>query len=276
MRSTAKSLETTRSIVTKQASCASAKGFVLLHPIISVFSGCVLFFADTLCDHPCSCSGLSFNCAGANLTATWISERSVFSSNKPRRLRSLVLSLNNIILTPTLFRNFHWLGRLNLSHNLIDDVPDQSFVDLHNLFELDLRFNHMSSLRDNSLEGLQSLLKLDLRNNLLKTITQLQLVHLTSIKQLLITDNKIGVIGLNAFDSIPSLQVLSSDEYRFCCIAKQAQECTPEPDEFSSCEDLMANYTLQVRFSADISPRTSFRDECCMTLASIWPSSANW
>ena len=37
-----------------------------------------------------------------------------------------------------------------------------------------------------------------------------------------------------------------TDEFRFCCIAKGVEKCFPEPDEFSSCEDLMSNAFLRM------------------------------
>ena len=201
---------------------------------------------DPLCKRPCTCSGLNLHCTGANLTAPWISNASIQTFSQSRQLRSLILPYNKIILIPTLFLKLHWLGRLNISHNLINDIPAGSFRDLKNLFELDLSYNFISSLQKDSFKGLQSLIKLDIGNNLLRSLSKKQMVHLISIKHLIISNNIIGEVGLDAFDSISTLKVLNSDEYRFCCIAQQTEQCTPEPDEFSSCEDLMANYTLQV------------------------------
>ena len=47
-----------------------------------------------------------------------------------------------------------------------------------------------------------------------------------------------------------TLATLSSfrvtDEFRFCCAAHISGKCRPEPDEFSSCTDLMSNYVLRV------------------------------
>ena len=37
-----------------------------------------------------------------------------------------------------------------------------------------------------------------------------------------------------------------TDEFRFCCAARISGRCTPEPDEFSSCTELMSNYVLRV------------------------------
>jgi len=37
-----------------------------------------------------------------------------------------------------------------------------------------------------------------------------------------------------------------TDEFRFCCLARYVKQCEPQPDEFSSCEDLMSNIVLRV------------------------------
>ena len=43
-----------------------------------------------------------------------------------------------------------------------------------------------------------------------------------------------------------SLEELHTDAYAICCVASDVETCTPEADEFSSCNDLMANTTLQI------------------------------
>lgn len=37
-----------------------------------------------------------------------------------------------------------------------------------------------------------------------------------------------------------------TDEFRFCCLARNTRTCFPPPDEFSSCEDLMSNLVLRL------------------------------
>lgn len=48
------------------------------------------------------------------------------------------------------------------------------------------------------------------------------------------------------FHGITSLQSLTTDEFRFCCLVPSTEiDCNPKPDEFSSCEDLMSNLVLR-------------------------------
>lgn len=37
-----------------------------------------------------------------------------------------------------------------------------------------------------------------------------------------------------------------TDSVRFCCLASHVKNCLPQPDEFSSCEDLMSNHVLRI------------------------------
>lgn len=52
-------------------------------------------------------------------------------------------------------------------------------------------------------------------------------------------------MGPRLFHGMNSLQKLLTDEFRFCCLVPNSIQCLPEPDEFSSCEDLMSNLILR-------------------------------
>lgn len=54
---------------------------------------------------------------------------------------------------------------LNLQHNLIIRIPNNTFKHMTNLKVLDLSFNKLQSMNDQSFSGLGNLMKLDLNNN---------------------------------------------------------------------------------------------------------------
>ena len=91
-----------------------------------------------------------------------------------------------------------------------------------------------------------SLRKLDVSANLLGGLGADSLTGLPALQHLILEQNPLTDVTQDAFDQLPMLREINTDAFKFCCIAKQAAVCTPEPDEFSSCEDLMSNYTLQV------------------------------
>ncbi|XP_037784587.1 G-protein coupled receptor GRL101-like [Penaeus monodon] len=53
-------------------------------------------------------------------------------------------------------------------------------------------------------------------------------------------------MGRRLFSGLLKLDHLWTDEFRFCCLAREVRFCHPPPDEFSSCEDLMTNIMLRV------------------------------
>ncbi len=168
------------------------------------------------------------------------------SSSQERRLRGLLLSDNNLNLEANSFGNLHWLAKLDIQNNSIASLPAAVFNSLRNLRQLDLSQNLISVLPKDIFMGLVSLQKLDLDANNLQFLERETLQFLPSLLHLILINNPQLDMVQGTFDDVLSLQILNSDAYRFCCVAKDVPECTPEPDEFSSCEDLMANPALQI------------------------------
>jgi len=62
-----------------------------------------------------------------------------------------------------------------------------------------------------------------------------------------VTSRRNDVTG-DVFAGLTTLRLLDTDSFKFCCISPSGVErCRPPADEFSSCEDLMANDALQKR-----------------------------
>lgn len=169
-----------------------------------------------------------------------------------------------------MFRNLFRLVSLNLENNKLSELEEGSFIGLYNLRSLYLRGNQIQEIFPYALTGLSKLLTLDLSGQQLRSLYKLGFVGLRSVSRLdlsgnrieyvyggsfsgldsLLTldlsDNRISFIDGNAFSGLAKLSRLEVDEFRFCCLARDVQQCLPEPDEFSSCEDLMSNYLLRI------------------------------
>lgn len=91
-----------------------------------------------------------------------------------------------------------------------------------------------------------SLRVLDLSNNILSELTRDSLSGLSRISHLILLNNNLNIIPDDTLDDLTSLETINTDAFKFCCIAKHVPECTPQADEFSSCEDLMDSTPLQV------------------------------
>ncbi|RWS03618.1 G-protein coupled receptor GRL101-like protein, partial [Dinothrombium tinctorium] len=113
------------------------------------------------------------------------------------------------------------LKSLDLSNQMLENISQNAFLGLRSLLTLDLSHNNLYKLEDGVFNGLHSLRSLDLSNNFL------------------------SIISPRVFNGLTSLQVLATDEFKFCCLVNPSIQCSPEPDEFSSCEDLMSNIVLR-------------------------------
>ncbi|KAK6167360.1 hypothetical protein SNE40_021407 [Patella caerulea] len=139
-------------------------------------------------------------------------------------LRQLYLTGNKIqYIHPDSFVGLSHLRFLDLSNENLHILPQNAFVGLRNVFNLNLSRNHIQFINDGAFNGLKNLYLLD------------------------ISHNDVDMIQENVFHGIPKLKTLYTDEFRFCClVATMVDQCYPEPDEFSSCQNLMSNYILRI------------------------------
>ncbi|XP_048584032.1 G-protein coupled receptor GRL101 [Nematostella vectensis] len=140
-------------------------------------------------------------------------------------LRVLSLRGNNITSLQGLFQNCTNLTHLYLQDNKIEQIPDGVF------------------------NSLQSLRVLYLNNNKIKRISQDSFLGLVSLQTLYLRSNKISAITDDSFRSMAHLRHLTLDHFTLCCYASIALpnvDCKAPNDEFSSCDDLMKDKTLQV------------------------------
>ncbi|KAH3712735.1 hypothetical protein DPMN_072490, partial [Dreissena polymorpha] len=161
-------------------------------------------------------------------------------------LRTINLNGNKIReMTPYGFMGLSHLHALNLSYQSIQRLHQNTFSGLRNVRTLNLSHNAITFIEEGAFNGLAYLLSLDLSVNHLGTVQTNTFHGLGFLNSLDISKNDIDVIEENVFSGLKSLDYLLTDEFRFCCAARVVGRCLPEPDEFSSCTDLMSNYVLR-------------------------------
>ena len=237
------------------------------------------------CPVGCTCLGYFVNCSNAGLTARpnvttntraiilsknqiriskhifqhfyWLALLDMSYSNLTKLLPYSLIDLHNLlqldlsnnlitVLSVHTFYGLFRLERLNLLGNPITVIHPGAFDGLRHLGSLNLSNMYIQSIANSSFSGMPQLKSLSLASNNISFLHSLAFSHLTKLNALNIQGNTIGKVSHDVFDTMTSLKILETDAYKFCCIAPIATNCTPDPDEFSSCSDLLANQTLQV------------------------------
>ena len=164
-------------------------------------------------------------------------------------LYELDLSTNQITKLPVgLFRNLHNLVILKLDNNPLASIVPGSFKGLINVPTLALTDMQLTTLVSGVFGSMTSLRHLDISQSGIRTL-EVGLFHgLMALRSLDISKNEIELDPQKAdlFVNL-SLTFLRSDDYTFCCFAQLLDgedECLPEKDLFSSCEDLLSE-TIQ-------------------------------
>ena len=243
-------------------------------------------FCDFItCPKGCLCKGYVLNCSLKyldELPQITHQARSIHFQKKQLELTVttfmgyhsigyLDLSSNNLTsLPPSTFSNQSNLFSLNISNNHITYLESYSFWGLVNLKTLDISSNPLQvvqpsafmglnsisvldlsklaivQLKANSFKGLPKVHTLSLKGNKIKSIESGSFKGLLQLRVLYLENNEITDMPLDTFKPLNQLERIHTDAFKFCCLAGKKANCTPTPDEFSSCNDLMANPTLQI------------------------------
>ncbi|XP_052069608.1 toll-like receptor 4 [Mytilus californianus] len=105
---------------------------------------------------------------------------------------------------------------LNLQHNLIGEIPDNTFENMYNLKVLDLSFNKIGSINQQVFYGLCDLRHLKLKNNYLnnslsKRRANNSFEHLTNLTLLDLSYNNLQSINIQTFTGLANLKHLKLD-----------------------------------------------------------------
>ncbi|CAG2205667.1 unnamed protein product [Mytilus edulis] len=98
---------------------------------------------------------------------------------------------------------------LNLQHNLIIRIPNNTFKHMTNLKVLDLSFNKLQSMNDQSFSGLRNLMKLDLNNNMIRGgMSNKVFGSMKCLTDLDLSHNGLTRINEKTFVGLQNLQIL--------------------------------------------------------------------
>ena len=107
-----------------------------------------------------------------------------------RHLAVLELDHNNIKhLRNDSFHHLHSLRYLDLSNNFLTHLSPETFAPLNQLHALLLASNNLTSLAEHTFSGIHKITKIDLRNNSLKFIDSEQFSSMLMLKALFLNGN---------------------------------------------------------------------------------------
>ncbi|XP_072030112.1 uncharacterized protein [Amphiura filiformis] len=204
-------------------------------------------FCGTACPDGCVCVGLFYQCNDV----TWDSSK---AAQIPHDIRQLILT--NVNTSENLeglpaaldqifgfdIRDFQLLISLDLSSDGIVRLEPGIFSLNMNLRTLILKDNRIVNLLNGTFSGLHSMLYLDISLNILTEIATGAFSELHNLLFLDIRGSKELEPKEEVFSELVRLDTLYSDRYLYCCLTRDlgsVTSCLPEPDQFSSCEDLM-------------------------------------
>ncbi len=190
----------------------------------------------------------------------WLGELLMSSNNIayifPQSFSDLVnlylldLSHNNLqALLPGTFDGMNNLRTLKLLGNrFLASIEPDSFRGLVKLPILSLEGMAIEVLQEDAFRGLESLLELRLSNNSIVHVLSNAFVSIHKLRRLILPNNPRINILKSDLDQLMELEYLETDNFKYCCYVREVvpeENCLPERDEFSSCEDLMRRPVLK-------------------------------
>ncbi|XP_028255696.1 leucine-rich repeat-containing G-protein coupled receptor 5-like isoform X2 [Parambassis ranga] len=153
------------------------------------------------------------------------------------KLQLLDLSYNQIQTLPS-FSACESIQKIDVHHNKIEVLEENTFTGLMSLRSLDLSWNRLSSVRPHSFSALPALTKLDLSSN---QLSSLPLIGLQSLTHLRLAGNN-QLMELMPHEELPRVRVMELP-YAFQCCA------------FVSCERRGGGLTWEKEEAADVTGR---------------------
>jgi hypothetical protein len=121
-----------------------------------------------------------------------------------------------------------------------------AFAGLGNVQELNLANAQLETISADTFSGM-TLKSVDLSNNKLSELEGFAFRD-SSIKYINFKENDVKTFNKDIFTGLIGLENLVTPEFKFCCIRPnyvKEENCFPQKDEFSSCDDLMRHSVLQ-------------------------------
>ena len=139
-----------------------------------------------------------------------------------RNITELNLKYKKLKEIPPNIKYLTKLKILNLRHNKLTELKENTFSKLINLQELYLNENQLTEIKENIFDRLTNLRTLDLGVNRLAEIKEHVFDRLTNLKHLYLNGNKLTEIKETTFDRLTNLQTLNLNSNKLTEIKENA------------------------------------------------------
>lgn len=141
----------------------------------------------------------------------------------PPSIKEIYFTDNGLAkITPDILRPFRQATKLEISRNLIEDIPPFTFQEFQNLTKLKLNNNKIREINRDAFTGLRKLVSLEIVSNKLTDLYAGMFDRTQSITSIKLMDNKIQEIPNGVFSRLPSLNFLFIHENEIASIGDKA------------------------------------------------------
>lgn len=167
-------------------------------------------------------------------------------------LQILDVRHNHIEMLPeNTFKDCERLKVLVLAHNRLNNVMFAFLKHTKELTKLDLSYNIKNTLEDQCFHTADKLEELVLRYMQINSISQRAFGGLVRLKRLDLKGNELVTFSMDIFSAQKNLRYIATDNFRLCCptikpSSVSFSDCDAPYDEISSCEDILRTLLLRV------------------------------
>ena len=164
------------------------------------------------------------------------------------KAKYVTLKHNNISKVCHIFTS-EFIVLLDLSHNHVHGIKRHCFVALYFVKSIILPSNFITAVESHAFFNLNDLKILDLSNNFLTNLHS-NIIMGTSFLNLFILKNaSTKYLDQHLFQGI-NIDLIHTNDYRFCCLAAVQSQCTAAMFWYISCDNLLPNSMMRLSFIA--------------------------
>ncbi len=160
----------------------------------------------------------------------------------------LYLANNRMEQICSLSTNLRKIKIIDGSYNDVESLTTECFRNLTSLASVNMSSNMLSTIQVHSFVFLGDIKSIDVSSNQILFLPKHFIFSITSLYQLILYGNPLIKITVDIFQNL-NIAILSSENYRICCIVSPNTLCSVPPPWYSSCSRLFSDLKMRVFFN---------------------------